>query len=302
MRGARLEAFDEFDLLGEHRLLTLELGLLLLLVQRALRLVEFVIARIGRELAAVDLDHLVDDAVHELAIVRGHQQRAVISLQELLQPDQAFEVEMVAWLVQQHGVGTHQQDPRQCHAHLPTARQRADVAVHHLLAEGEAGEHLARPALQRVAVELLEARLHLAIARDDVVHVVRTRRIRHGGFQLLQLGGHRADGAGAIHHLGHGAAARHLADVLAEIADGDAAIDRHLAFVRQFLPGDHPEQRGLAGAIGADEADLFALLKRRGGFDEEDLVTDLLADVVETNHIYGSLKESCGRSKAAIKL
>ena len=38
MRGARLEALDELDFLGEHRLLALELRLLLLLVLRALLL------------------------------------------------------------------------------------------------------------------------------------------------------------------------------------------------------------------------------------------------------------------------
>ena len=64
---------------------------------------------------------------------------------------------MVARLVEQHGVGTHQQDAGQRHAHLPAAGERADVAVHHLLAEAEAGEHLARAAVERIAVELLEA-------------------------------------------------------------------------------------------------------------------------------------------------
>src|SRR6201999_580146 len=56
VRGARLEALDELDLLGEHRLLALELRLLLLLVERALLLVERVVARIGRQRATVDLD------------------------------------------------------------------------------------------------------------------------------------------------------------------------------------------------------------------------------------------------------
>ena len=79
--------------------------------------------------------------------------------------------------------------------------------------------------------------------------------------KLFQLGRHRADRAGAVHHLGHRAAARHLADILAEIADGDAAIDRHLALVGLLLARDHPEQRGLAGAVGADEADLLALAR-----------------------------------------
>ena len=299
MRGARLEALDEFDLLGQHRLLALELRLLLLLVQRALLLVEFVIAGIGRQRPAVDLHHLVDDAVHELAVVRGHQQRAFIAFQELLQPDQAFEVEMVARLVQQHGVGPHQQNARQRHAHLPAAGQRADIAVHHFLAEAQARQHFARPPLQRIAVELLEAVLHLAVARDDVVHVVGARRIGHRGFELLHLGGDRADRTGAVHHLGHRAAARHLADVLAEIADGDAAIDRDLALVGLFLAGDHPEQRRLAGAVGADKADLLALLKRRGRLDEEDLMADLLADVVETNHAW--LKGLRNEFRAALK-
>ena len=82
-----------------------------------------------------------------------------------------------------------------------------------------------------------------------------------------------------------GAAARHLADVLAEVADGDAAIDRDLALVGLLLAGDHPEQRRLAGAVRADQADLLALLERRGGFDEENLPAVLLADIVETNHV-----------------
>ena len=108
--------------------------------------------------------------------------------------------------------------------------------------------------------------------------------------------GHGADRTGAVHHLGHGAAAGHLADVLAEIADGDAAIDGHLALVGLLLARDHPEQRRLAGAVGPDEADLLALFERRGGLDEEDLVAVLLADVVETNHARECPEKVFGRS------
>ena len=284
MRGARLEALDELDFLGEHRLLTLELGQLLLLVLGALLLVKFIVARIGRQRAAVDFDDLGDDAVHELAVVRGHQQRALIILQKLLQPDQAFQIEMVARFVEQHRVGAHEQDAGQRHAHLPPARQRADIAVHHFLGKVQPGQHFARPPLQGVAVQLLETPLNLAIALDDIFDVVQLVRVGHGGLQLLELGGHEAYRPGAVHRLGHRAAARHLAHVLAEIADGDALIDRHLALVRDLLAGDHPEQRGLAGPVGADEADLLALEERRGGLDEQDLMAILLTDVFETNH------------------
>ncbi len=285
MGGARLEALDELDFLGEHRLLTLELRLLLLLVLRALLLVEFVVARVRRQRAAIDLHHLGDDAVHELAVVRGHQQRAFIALEKFLQPDETLQVQMVARLVQQHGVGAHEEDAGQRHAHLPTARQCADVAVHHLLAEAQAREDFARPTLQGVAVQLLEAPLHLAVALDDVLDIVRPVRIAHGGFQLGQLGGHGAHRAGAVHHLGHSAAARHLAHVLAEVADGNAAIDGHLAFIGMLLARDHAEERGFAGPVRTDEADLLPFLKSGGGLDEEDLVAILLADVVETNHV-----------------
>ncbi len=94
--------------------------------------------------------------------MRGHQQRALVALQELLEPDQAFQIEMVARLVQQHHVGPHQENARQRHPHLPAARQLADVAFHHLLAEAEARQRLARPAVEPIAVEFLETVLHLA--------------------------------------------------------------------------------------------------------------------------------------------
>ena len=85
--------------------------------------------------------------------------------------------------------------------------------------------------------------------------------IAHGGLELAHLGGHVADRPGAVHHLGDRAAAGHVADILAEIADGDAAIDRDLAFVGLLLAGDHAEQRRLAGAVRPDQADLLALLQ-----------------------------------------
>ena len=175
---------------------------------------------------------------------------------------------MVARLVEQHHVGAHQEDAGQRDAHLPAARQRADIPVHHLLAEPQPRQNLARPALEGIAVELLEAALHLAIALDDALDRVRLARIRHGGLEGFQFGRDRADRTGAVHHRGDGAEARHLADVLVEIADGDAAIDGHPAFVGLVLPRDHAEQGRLSGAIGSDEADLLAALQRGGSLDE----------------------------------
>ncbi len=192
---------------------------------------------------------------------------------------------MVRWLVEQHGVGAHEEDTSQRYAHLPAARQGADVAVHHLLAEGETGEHLAGAAFESIPAELLKAALHLAVALDDRVHFVRPGGIGHGSLEFSQLGRDGAHRTGAVHHLGHGASARHLTHVLAEVADGDTAIGGDLALVGLVPADDHAEERRLAGAVRTDEADFLPPVKGCRGFDEEDLVAVLLADIVETDHM-----------------
>ena len=136
--GPGLEPLDELDFLGQHGLLALVLRLALLFAQGALLVVEIQVAGIGDQLAAVDLYHLADDPVHEGAVVGGHQEGAAVGLQKGLEPDQAFQVQVVAGLVQQHAVGPHQEDSGQGHAHLPAAGQEAHIAVHALLAEAEA--------------------------------------------------------------------------------------------------------------------------------------------------------------------
>ena len=109
----------------------------------------------------------VDDAVHEVAVVRRHEQRAGQRLQERLEPDDRLDVEVVGRLVHEQHVGPAEQHARHRDAHLPAARERADVAVDPLVVEAEAVQDLARLALERVAAEVLVLLLHLAEARED---------------------------------------------------------------------------------------------------------------------------------------
>ncbi len=284
MAGARLESFDEGHLLCQHRLLTFELRLLLHLRDGTLLAIKLVVPRIGRQSAGIDLDDLVDDAVHEFTVVRRHQNSAVETLEEGLKPDQAFDIEMVRRFVEEHDVGAHQEDLRQRHAHLPAARQLADIAVHHRLAEAEAVKHFAGAPVQRIAVEFVIATLNFAVAGDDLVHLVGAVWIGHSCFQLCHLGCQRADRSNAVDHFDHCAAPRHVAHILAEIADRHATIDGDLALIRQFLTGDHAKQRRLARTVWANKTDLLSALECRRRLDEDDLFAVLLADAFEADH------------------
>ena len=79
-------------------------------------------------------------------------------------------------------------------------------------------------------------------------------------------------------------AALHLLHVLAEVADGQLLRNRDLALVGRFLADDHAEERRLAGAVRADQADLLAGVQLKGRVDEDQLLAVLLVDIGKRNH------------------
>ena len=82
-------------------------------------------------------------------------------------------------------------------------------------------------------------------------------------------------------------------DLAAQVQAGKIEFDRciatpdMMAVVGRLGARDHAEDGGFAGAIGADEAHLLALLQGHRGVDEQDLVAVLLGDGIETDHGYG---------------
>ena len=65
------------------------------------------------------------DGVQEVAVVRDDDQRAVVADEELPQPVDRVEVEVVGRLVEQQRLGMAEQRLRQQHAHLLAALQLA---------------------------------------------------------------------------------------------------------------------------------------------------------------------------------
>ncbi len=119
-------------------------------------------------------------------------------------------------------------------------------------------QHLAGLRLKRVSAQMLVFLLHLAKARQNLVHLVRARGIFQTLLQVfqfvMQIANPSASGDGFIQHR----PAAHLLHILAEIADGQPLRNGDLAVVGLLLSNHHTKERGLAGAIGADQADLLA--------------------------------------------
>ncbi len=80
-----------------------------------------VIAGPAAELPAVEIDDARGNAVDEGAVVADEQQRAAEFQQQLFQPLDGVDVQMVGGLVEQQQLGLHHQRARQQHAPAPAA-------------------------------------------------------------------------------------------------------------------------------------------------------------------------------------
>ena len=79
--------------------------------------------------AAIELQNPLGDVVEEVAIVRDGHDRALVFLQEALEPGDRFGVEVVGRLVEQQQVGRLEQQPAQRDAAPLAARQLRDVGI-----------------------------------------------------------------------------------------------------------------------------------------------------------------------------
>ena len=76
----------------------------------------------------------------------------------------------------------------------------------------------------------------------------------------------------------------HFADVLPEVADSRSLRNRNRTLVGILLAHDQTEDGGFAGAVGADEAELFVGIELEGRLHEEDLPSVSFGDVGKSDH------------------
>ena len=239
-------------------------GLLALLLREPLLLLlepARVVALEREAAAAVELEDPARDVVEEVAIVGDGDDRALVVLEVPLEPGDRLGVEVVRRLVEQQQVGGGEQQPAERDAAALAAGERRDVGV-----GGREPERVHRLVELGVEVPRVGGVDLLLQARELVRGLVRVVR-----GELVEAVEQRADPGHAVLDV----AAHVLVGVelrlLLEQPDGGAGRELGLAAVLGVLTGHDPQQRRLAGAVEAEDADLGAGEER-----QRDVLEDLL--------------------------
>ena len=189
------------------------------------------VAGIRAQEAAIELDDARGHAIEKRAVVRDHDGGGRFG-DELLDQRDAVEVEMIGRLVQQQEVRRQRERERQRRALLLAARRGLGRGR---LVEAEAMQVFDEPRLGAPAVALVVNRFELAAKREAFAQRRRARQLR----------------------------------LLLDQHDREPVARLHLPVVELPLSRDHLQQRRLAGAVAADEADALAFAHDEVGAVEQ---------------------------------
>ncbi len=188
--------------------------------------------------------------------MRDDDDRPAMAAQVLLQPLQRCEVEVVGGFVEQHQLRRGREHAGQAQPGLLTAGQRPQQPVVADPGEAEPVQRGLDAGVGGVAVAGLERLHEIGVAGQHVVEVAT------GGGQL------RLDGAQlcldrpqlvqrVVDRGADGVAGREIGD-LRQVPDTARDVHGDRAAVGGVEPGEQAQQRRLAGAVLADDADAFA--------------------------------------------
>ncbi len=192
---------------------------------------------------------------------------------------------MVRRLVEQQEGGLLQQQLRERDAHLPAAGKRVGGPLEVGGREAEALEDRGGLELDAVAVAEAELVLQIAVAREHrVVLRFGDARIAEAPLEAVHLGldcQERRERARRL--LEHRVAGVREA-VLRQVADGERRGREDGARVGLVEARHHPEEGGLAGAVGAAEAHALTVGDLPGDVVEEGAVAEGLGEGLELDH------------------
>ena len=280
LRGLVPEALDEPLDLGDALGLVPSARREQLLPRLPLDQVPVVGARVEGEPRGRELRDRRHHPVQEVPVVRRDHDRPLVARQELLEPPERLEIQVVGRLVQQEQRGAQQQQTGEGGAHPPATRELSERARDLLPLEAEPAEDDPRLGFQPVAPAGLESVLELAVPRRE-----RLRRVgRQRGAQLPEFALDRPHVVEPPERLREHGAGRGATDFLREVADRDAAVAAHVAAVRLLETGQEAAERRLADAVRSDQPDPLVGGETPGEVREEALAAVALRDGLELDH------------------
>ena len=201
-------------------------------------------------------------------MARDHHRVRIVP-EIILHPQRAFEIEVVGRLVEQEQIGLGEEKGRERHAHAPAAGEFRTRPALRLLVEAEAGEDARGLRRRRIGVDVDEAGLDLG----DAIGVFRRLALGHecGAF-----------GVGGEHRLEQGSRAGR--SFLGHAADARARRHLDRAGFELDLALDGAEQRGLAGAVAADDSHPPAIGDGDRRVVQQETAGDAQRNVVERDH------------------
>jgi hypothetical protein len=235
--GLRAEALHPGSLLGDRGLRAADLCLVPLLYGGFLDDKGSVVSRVVGDRLVVDVENVRDHGVEEPLVVRNDESAAGVSAEELLEPADGENVEVVRGLVQEEDVGAADQDLREENPQLEPAREGRERRAVRADGDAEPFEDGARPGFEGVAVVGRDAILELGDARG-VGFVGLHQRV----LLPLRL---RDDDVSRHRHVEDGLGVAHEA-VLPEDAHTCGLRDRDVSGGRRLVSRDDRQERRLA--------------------------------------------------------
>ena len=227
-------------------------------------------AAIERELALIEMDDAVDGAVEEVAVVADEEHGPRIAGEIGLEPDRAFEVEIVGRLVEKQEVRLGEEHRGERDAHPPAARKRRAGAALRRRVEAEAGEDRRRRALRPNG-----------------------RRCRRAASGCRRCGADRSPSRPRRAGTARSVSAASTTSISDSSPDGASCATWPMRALRgrliepvfgRDLAGDQAEQRRLAAAVPPDQTGLGAVRQGDGGVVEEERAPDPVGEVVDVKH------------------
>ena len=223
---------------------------------------------------ALELEHRRADRLQEPAIVRHQHDRGIGAGELLLEPLQRRDVEVVRRLVQQQQIGVAGQGARKRATRELAAGEGLQRPVEVVLGEPEPAHDGHRPPAPVISAGVLEPRLGgRVVVERRLIGASGRHRLLEPRELVLQLD---EVGAAGEHIVAQGQAPFPRRALVVE-GDPGALLQRQLARVDRRLPGEHPQQGGLARAVAARQRKPLAALDLERDAAQQGIPSHVLA-------------------------